>query len=39
MVSKEKIEEIEKTLNETTDHIIRGINKMQRLIDSLKEQK
>ncbi len=39
MTSTEKIKEIEKTLNETTDHMIRGFNKIQRLVESLKEKK
>jgi len=38
MNSTEKIKEIEKTLNETTDYFIRGFNKIQRLIESLKEK-
>ncbi len=36
MTSTEQIKEIEKTLNETAEHFVRGFNKIQRLIESLK---
>jgi hypothetical protein len=36
--SKEEIDEIQKTLNDTTDHVIRGFNKIQRIIETLKEK-
>jgi predicted transcriptional regulator len=38
MNSTEKIKEIEKTVNEMANEFVRGFNKIQRLIESIKEK-